>query len=378
MKVEVRPYQICSRCIMDTSDPRIRFDSNGECCHCKVYDHRVKTEVFRGVEGERILAQIVKKIKKHGEGKPYDCLIGVSGGADSTTVIWTLKKFGLRPLAIHLDNGWDSELAVDNIKNTLEKLDIDLYTHVLNWEEFRDLQLAFLKASVPNAEIPTDHAIVALNFKVAMEKGIKYIVNGGNVATEAFVPVAWAYDARDRRHLKAIHKQFGTVPLRSFITRGIPSYLYAVFIKGIRWVTMLNYIDYKKSEAIAVLEKELGWRPYGGKHYESVYTRFYQGYILKHKFGFDKKRAHLANLVLSGDMTRDQALEEVQKEDYIGTELYNEDREFTIKKFGLTEAQFEEIMALPAKTHYDYPNNSWALERMPKLFSTFKKLVTRV
>lgn len=363
---------------MDTTDPNITFDANGECCYCKIYNHRAKNEVFRGPEGEMRLAQIMEKIKKDGEGKPYDCLIGVSGGVDSTFVVWHLKKLGLRPLALHLDNGWNSELAVDNIKNTLEKLDIDLYTYVLDWDEFKDLQLAFLKASVPNAEIPTDHAIVAINFKVAMKHGIKYIVNGGNVSTESFVPVAWAYDARDQRHLKAIHKEFGTVPLRTFPTMGIPAYLCAVLIKGIRWFTLLNYIKYQKSQAMKVLEEELGWRAYGAKHYESVYTRFYQGYILKQKFGFDKKRAHLANLVLSGDMSRAQALAAVQEEDYIGTGIYFEDREFAIKKLGLSEAQFEEIMARSVKTHYDYPNNSWALERMPKVFASFKRFVTSI
>ncbi len=346
--------------------------------YCKIYDQRVKNEVFHGPEGERRLEQIIEKIRNEGRGKPYDCLIGVSGGVDSTFVAWRLKKAGLRPLALHLDNGWNSELAVDNIKNTLARLDIDLYTHVLDWDEFRDLQLAFLKASVPNAEIPTDHAIVAVNFKVAMQHGIKYVVNGANVSTEAFVPVAWAYDARDKRHLTAVRNRFGTVPLSTFPTMGVPGYLYAVMVRGIRWFTLLNYVDYKKSEAMKILESELGWRSYGGKHYESVYTRFYQGYILKHKFGFDKKRAHLANLVLSGDMSREKAIAAMEEEDYIGTEIYYQDREFTIKKFGLTEKQFEEIMALPVKTHYVYPNNSLMLERMPKVFAAFKRFVTRI
>lgn len=363
---------------MDTSDPDITFDANGVCCYCKIYDKRVATEVFGGTEGEQKLAHIIEKIKHQGRGKDYDCLIGVSGGADSTTAVWTLVKMGLRPLAVHLDNGWNSELAVDNIKKTLEKLDVDLYTYVLDWDEFRDIQLAFLKASVPNCEIPTDHAIVALNFKVAIEQGIKFIVNGGNVATEAFVPDAWAYNARDLRHLKAIHQRFGTMPLRSFLTMGILGSLYAVFVKGIRWITILNYVEYRKAEAIKGLQEELGWRPYGGKHYESIYTRFYQGYILRKKFGFDKRRAHLANLVLSGEISRERALAEIEEEDYVGGSLWTEDREFVIKKLGLSEAQFEEIMALPVKTHYDYPTNRWALENMPKFFAVLKKIATGV
>jgi N-acetyl sugar amidotransferase len=361
---------------MDTSDPDITFDDHGVCCFCKIHDERLRNEVFRGPEAEQRLETIVQKMKEDGKGKPYDCLIGLSGGTDSSMAVWTLKKLGLRPLALHLDNGWDSELAVDNIKKTLDKLGVDLYTYVLDWDEFRDLQLAFLKASVPNSEIPTDHAIVALNFKVAMEQQIKYIVNGSNVATEAFVPTAWAYDARDLRHLKAVHKRFGTIPLRSFPMLGIVGSLSAVFIKGIRWLSILNYVNYKKSEAIKLLQEELEWRPYGGKHYESVYTRFYQGYILKKKFGFDKRRAHLANLVLSGDLSREQALTEIAQEDYIDTGLWVEDREFVIKKLQLTEAQFEAIMTLPVKTHYDYPNNSWAFEKMPKLFGFLKKIAT--
>jgi N-acetyl sugar amidotransferase len=363
---------------MDTSDPDITFDDQGVCCYCKIYDERMKNEVFCGSEGEQRLKVIVDKMKEAGRGKPYDCLIGVSGGADSTTAVWTLKMMDLRVLAVHLDNGWDSELAVDNIKKTLEKLEVDLYTYVLDWDEFRDLQLAFLKASVPNCEIPTDHAIIALHFKVALDQGIKYIANGANVATEAFIPRAWSYESRDLRHLRAIHQRFGTVPLRSFPTLGMISALYTILVKGIRWITVLNYVDYKKPQAIKLLQEELGWRPYGGKHYESVYTRFYQGYILKKKFGFDKKRAHLANLVLSGNLSRDQALAEVEQEDYIGTALWSEDYEFVVKKFGLSQAQFEEIMALPVKTHYDFPSNRWAIERMPRLFDFFKKIATRV
>lgn len=375
---ENRQYQICTRCIMDTSDPRITFNEDGVCCYCELYDRRVASEVFRGREGEERLRAMVERIKKVGEGKPYDCMIGVSGGVDSTYVVWHLKKLGLRPLALHVDNGWNSELAVDNIKKAMDALDVDLVTHVLDWEVFRDLQLSFLKASVPNAEIPTDHAIDGISFQVAMKHGIKYLINGGNIATEAFVPGAWVYDSRDLHHIEAIQRQHGTKSLRNFPSMGIAGYAYAIFVKGIRWVTLLNYVDYKKSEAIEVLKRELGWRPYGGKHFESVYTRFYQGYILKEKFGFDKKRAHLANLVLSEDMTRSQALDEIAAEDYIGTDLYNEDRAFTVKKLGLTESQFKEIMALPVKTHYDYPNNSYVLEQMPGMFRMFKKFVTRV
>lgn len=363
---------------MDTSDPDIEFNEDGTCCYCDLYDRRVATEVFTGQEGKEILNGIIEKIKAKGIGKPYDCMIGVSGGVDSTYAIWKLKEMGLRPLALHVDNGWNSELAVDNIKKVLEKLDIDLVTVVLDWEAFRDLQLSFLRASVADAEVPTDHIYDNVNFRVAMEHGFKYLINGGNIATEAFVPKAWGYDSRDYRHLKALHKQFGTRSIKSLPLKSLTQYGFSIFFKGVRWITILNYMDYNKPLAIQELEAEFGWRPYGGKHFESIYTRFYQGYILKHKFGFDKRRAHLANLVLSENITREQALAEIAEEDYIGTKIYEEDRELVIKKLDLTEKKFKEIMALPVKSHLDYPNSSFVLRGMPGVLSLVKRFAKRV
>lgn len=363
---------------MDTSDPDIEFDADGVCVHCRHYDERVTGEVIRGEAGRARLAAIAERMKRAGRGRSYDCLIGVSGGIDSTMAVSILRQLGLRVLAIHLDNGWNSELAVDNIKRMLEKLDVELYTHVIDWEEFKDLQLSFLKASVCNLEIPTDHAIGALHFKVASEQGIKYVVTGGNVMTEAFLPTAWSYDPRDLRHLKAIHRRFGSARLRSFPRLGIFRTLYYVFVRGIRWVSILNYADYDKREATRVLQEDFGWRPYGGKHYESVYTRFFQGYILPTKFGFDKRRAHLANLVLSGEMTRDQAIEELATNPYIGSQLWTEDRSFVTKKLGLTDQAFDELMTMPPKSHYDYPTHRFLFERLPSLFAVFKRLATKV
>lgn len=374
----VREYQICRRCIMDTSDPGIVFDDAGICGYCRIYDKRISEEVYRGEEGRRRLDAIVARLKDRGRHRAYDCVAGVSGGVDSTMAVWLLKKLGLRVLAVHLDNGWDSELAVDNIKKTLDALEIDLHTTVLDWDEFRDLQLSFLRASVPNCEIPTDHAIVAANFRAAIQHRISSVVIGSNIATEAFVPTEWAYDARDLRHLRAIHRRFGTIPLRTFPTLSVLSSLHAVFVRRIRWLSILNYVDYRKAETIELLRTELGWRPYGGKHYESVYTRFYQGYILKKKFGFDKARAHLANLVLSGEMTREAALAELSREPYIGTRLWADDREFVIKKLGLTDVEFEALMAAAPKRHYDYPTNRFIYEQMPTLFGFLKRVATRL
>ncbi|MBI4705042.1 MAG: N-acetyl sugar amidotransferase [Deltaproteobacteria bacterium] len=364
---------------MDTSDPEIQFDHpSGRCSYCKLYDHRVRHDLFHGEERERKLAAIVAKVKAEGSGHEYDCLIGLSGGVDRTTAVWELKKRGLRPLAIHLDNGWNAELAVDNIKKVLDKLQIDLYTYVIDWEEFKDIQLSFLRASVPNSEIPTDHAIVCLHLKVALERNIRYMFIGANLATEAFMPVAWGYDPRDLKHLRAIHRRFGNVPLTTFPQLSVRTSLYAVLWRRIRWLSVLNYVSYDKQSAIEMLRQHFGYRPYGAKHFESVYTRFFQGYILPVKFGFNKKRAHLSSLVLSGGISRAQALEDMAKEDYVGTALCAEDREFVIKKLGLTEAEFEEIMRLPPRSHYHYPNNRLLFERMPWLFGRFKRLVTTV
>lgn len=365
--------QTCSRCIMDTSDPEIQFDSAGVCSHCKDYEIRVRDELAPVAEREARLQALVSKIKERGKNLPYDCIIGVSGGVDSTMVAYHVKRLGLRPLAVHLDNGWNSELAVDNIKKTIETLQIDLATHVIDWEEFRDLQLSFLKASVPNCEIPTDHAIYACLFQVAKQQGTRYIIVGSNVVTEALLPRAWGYVNLDLKHIKAIHRRFGTVPLKTFPHQNLPSFLFDVLVRGIRAIPLLNYVDFNKADAKQLIQRELGWRDYGGKHFESIYTRFFQGYILPTKFGYDKRRAHLSNLVLSGQITREQAIKEMDRSPYAGVD-FAEDREFVIKKLGITEAEFEAILNAPPRLHRDYPSHHYFFLGMPKLKKAFKKL----
>lgn len=371
----VAPYRICTRCIMDTSDPDIIFDGEGRCNHCTTLLARVQAEVYSGSEGRDRLARIVERIQAEGKGRDYDCVIGVSGGVDSTYVAYVVKKAGLRPLAVHFDNGWDSELAVDNIKRTLDTLGIELYTHVVDWEEFRDLQVAFLRASVPNAEIPTDHAINALLYRVAARHGLRYVITGSNVATEAILPFAWAYYNIDYRHLKAIHRRFGKLPLRTFPTLPLPSYVYYLFVRRLKLIRILNYVEYRKPAAMEILEKELGWRKYPAKHFESVYTRFFQGYILPRKFGYDKRRAHLSCLVCTGDMTREAALEEMTKDAYAGLNV-EEEKGFIIKKLGLAPSDFEAIMAAPPKTYADYPSNAWLFHKFPQVKKIVRKLAT--
>ena len=346
-------YRMCTRCVMDTTDPDIVFDENGVCNHCHTYDRMVREYVVDGEEGLRHLEQTAQKIRKDGQGMKYDCVIGVSGGVDSTYVAYRVKKLGLRPLAVHLDNGWDSELAVKNIEETLKRLDIDLYTEVLDWEEFKDIQISFLKASTPDSEIPTDHAINALLGNLAQKIGVKYVIIGSNVRTETHLPRAWSQGHLDWKYIREIQKRFGTQPFRTFPHIGFFTYYLRMLTQ--KRVEILNCLGYNKKESLRVLQEELGWRYYGGKHYESIYTRFYQGYILPEKFGFDKRRSHLSSLVCSGEVTREQALEELKVPTYAPS-MQEEDREYVVKKLGLTDAEFAAIMSAPRKSYWDYPS----------------------
>ena len=368
-------YRICKRCIMDTTDPDIQIDENGICNHCRNYYVRVANEVHSGAKGKHRLDELVARIKAHGHGKEYDCVTGVSGGVDSSMVMYTLHKLGLRPLVVHLDNGWNTELANGNIKRMLGILNIELHTTVIEWEEFKDLQLSFLKASVPNAEIPTDHAINALLFNTAAKYKIKYIIGGGNVATEGILPRSWGYYSADLKHLKAIHKRFGKVPLKTLPKLRLTTFLYNVIVRGIRIIPILNYIDYKKSKAMEIIQKEFGWRYYALKHYESIYTRFFQGYILPKKFGYDKRRAHLSCLICSGDMLRENALAEMERDPYADYNL-DEEKSFVIKRLGITEQEFERLMNLPVKSHSNYPSNAFVFDGLPRLRAVFKKIAT--
>lgn len=358
MKID---YRLCARCVMDTSDPDIVFDENGHCNHCTRYMVRVATEVRSGQASGTGLEQIIDKIRLEGRGRDYDCVTGVSGGVDSTYVIYHLKKLGLRPLAVHFDNGWNSELAVANIKNALDRLNIDLDTTVVEWEEFKDLQLSFLKASVPNCEIPTDHAITATLVKAASKVRTRYVINGSNVATEGILPISWVYYSHDLYHMKAIHRGFGTIPIRS--TPTIPLWMFSskIVTGEYKMVNLLNYIPYDKYSAVEALKSELGWQYYGGKHYESVYTRWFQGYYLPTKFGFDKRRAHLSALVCAGQIERDSALIELERNPYADNDLEG-DMAFVLKKFGLSYGDMEQLIKAPNQKHTDYPNRGRFIE----------------
>lgn len=359
-----RDYRICRRCVMDTSDPEITFDAQGVCRHCHAYDRVVSACVVRGNEGRARLASIVDRIKDEGKRKRYDCVIGLSGGVDSSYVAYLVKQLGLRPLAVHLDNGWNSETAVRNIEQLVKKLGIDLHTRVLDWEEFRQLQVSFLRASTPDSEIPTDHAIVAALYRTARQHRVGWLIEGANVVTESMVPRTWSHGHFDWRYIRHVNRAFGGAELSSYPRLTAFDFEVRFRMRNLQRLQLLHYVDYRKQEALETLTRELGWVPYGKKHYESIYTRFYQGYILPTKFGFDKRRAHLSCLVNNGELTREEALAEL-KEPAMSGEQLREDRAFVLKKLGLTEPEFEAIMALPRKTFWDYPSYETELYPSP-------------
>ncbi len=371
-----RKYQRCNRCIMDTTDPNIEFDERGWCNHCRHHDERARNELLPYEERDHRLQRLAEEIRRTGENKPHDCLIGLSGGVDSTTVAYHVRRLGLRPLAFHLDNGWGSECAVKNIENICTRLDIDLVTHVIDWEEFRDLQLAYFQASVPNIEAVSDHAINALVFHVAAKYGIKYYISGANLATEGIMPDAWGYDCRDWKNIRAIHKRFGRLPIPTYPHCSLLDFFYYLFVCRIKYIPLLNYVDYVKEDAKSMIKRELAWEDYGTKHYESIFTRFYQAYILPVKFGYDKRLAHLSVLICSGQITREEALEELRKPLYT-EDKFREDIEYFLEKIALTRLEFADIMNLPVRSHEEFPSNAWFFRRSKYLINNIIKKVVK-
>jgi N-acetyl sugar amidotransferase len=367
------PYRACSRCIMDTiADPRISFTEEGLCQHCQRYDELVSARRLKGEHGRQALQKLVGQIQAAGRGKEYDCIIGVSGGVDSTYVAWLVKHHGLRPLAVHFDNGWNSELATKNIERVLHNIGIDLYTYVVDWEEFRDLQRAFLEASTPDGEIPTDHAISALLWSEATKRGIKYIISGMNFATESISVPDWSYGHSDWRYIRDVHRRFGRAELKTYPHFSLPFLFYVNVLCGIRIVSILNYVDYNKEQAMQLLQNELGWKDYGGKHHESIYTRFFQGYILPRKFGVDKRYGHLSDLINAGQITRAQALAEMQRPPY-SENLQQEDLVYVMKKLRLSQEQFENIMQAPIHSFRNYQNLYEPVQMLRKTVNQLRK-----
>jgi len=352
-----REYQICKSCIMDTSDPLIVFDDQGVCNHCLYFKNNVTPVWYPNEEGQKHLDQMIIDVKAYGQGKQYDSIIGLSGGVDSSYLAAKVSEWGLRPLAVHVDAGWNSELAVKNIEQIIKKTGLDLITHVVDWEEMRDLQLAFLRSHVANQDIPQDHVYFAALYKYAVKNDIKYTINGSNYATESILPTAWGYDSMDGHHVSAIHKQFGKQRLKQYEILGFFDWhVYFPLIKNLTILKPLNYIQYSKSDAIDYLEKEYGWQYYGGKHYESRWTRFFQAHYLPTKFGYDKRKAHLSSIIVSGEITRAEALAEMEKPLYTGNELAD-DKRFVAKKLRISVDELEDLVNHSPRHYSEFPNN---------------------
>jgi N-acetyl sugar amidotransferase len=352
-------YRICSNCIMDTSDSSISFDVRGWCDYCNNFHRNILPNWHPGERGEREIIPVIEKIKRHGRGKSHDCVIGISGGVDSSYVTYCAKaKFGLRPLLFHVDAGWNSQQAVNNIEKLVDALGVDLHTEVIDWQEMKDLQLAFFKAQVPHIDTPQDHAFFAALYNFAARRGFKYVLTGANYSTESVrEPLEWHYHASDLRQLKDIHRRFGTRPLKSFPMADIFTYkLYYRFVKGVQVVKLLNYVPFRKEEAMQELVDKFDWQRYAHKHYESRFTRFYEGYWLPTKFGYDKRRAHFSSLILTGQMARDEALERIGKPAY-SEETIAQDFEYIATKLDLTVAELKTIMAGPNRSYKDYSNS---------------------
>lgn len=351
-----RPYRVCARCVMDTSVPDIRFDAAGVCNYCHAGD-RTLAALPSEAEGEHRLTPVVERAKALGRGREYDVIVGISGGVDSSYASVLAARYGLRALAVHFDNGWNSELAVENIQRVVEATGFDLMTYVIDWPEFRDLQRAFLKASVIDIEMVTDHAITAALVRLADEHRIPLILSGMNKATEHGMPAAWVWNKEDWTNIRAIHARFGTVPLRSYphLTRRRWLAIRALR-SGLRVIDVLNHVHYRRDRAAETLARDLGWREYGGKHHESVFTRFYQSWILPTKFGVDKRRVHLSARIRNGELGRDHALAELEQPLYTGGSLAIE-REFVLKKLGFSDVEFDQIIATPPRSHAAFPSD---------------------
>jgi N-acetyl sugar amidotransferase len=359
-KVASKPYRICANCIMDTSDSNITFDDRGWCDYCNNYYKNILPHWHPDdAIGRAEIERQVDAIKRDGKGRDHDCLIGISGGVDSSYVVYIAKeKFGLRPLLYHVDAGWNSQQAVHNVERLVDGLGVELYTEVINWEEMKDLQLAFFKAQVPHVDTPQDHAFFAGLYNFAAKEGVKHILTGANYSTECVrEPLEWHYHASDLRQLRDIHAKFGTRPLKTFPTADIFTYkLYYRYVKGVRVVKPLNYVPYRKEPAMQELVDRFGWQRYAHKHYESRFTRFYEGYWLPTKFGYDKRRAHFSSLILTEQLTRDEALKKIAQPAY-DAETIAQDFEYVATKLDLSVPEFRAIMGGPNKTYRDYKNS---------------------
>lgn len=353
--------QLCNNCVMDTSDTNITFDDKGICDHCNSFHHDLKPTWHTDERGRQELEKIIATIKQHGKKHDFDCIMGMSGGADSSYMLHlVVKEFGLRPLVFHVDGGWNSQIAVDNINVMINKLGLDLYTEVINWEEMKDFQLAYFKSGLPNIDVPQDHAFVATLYNFAAKYNIKYILNGGNYSTECVRnPLNWLYYGTDMSQINYIRKRFSTIPWKTYPFSSVLRHkFYLRYIKGVQVVKPLNYRPYIKADAMEFLRQEYGWQPYSQKHFESRFTRFYEGYWLPKRFGYDTRKVQYSSLILTGQMTREEALEKLSRPALSDDEVRQE-FEYIATKLGISTDELQSYLAMPLKSHRDYPNQEW-------------------
>ncbi|MCM1232150.1 MAG: N-acetyl sugar amidotransferase [Clostridium sp.] len=362
IKMERRPFQRCTRCVMDTTDSKIVFDENGVCDHCNNFDKNIKPLWDSNTNRFEELEELADKIREAGKGRDYDCILGLSGGADSSYLAYIAKEvMHLRPLAFVVDTGWNLNVAVENIEKIVKGLELDMYTEVVNWKEMSDLQLSFFKAQISSQDFPQDHAIFAALYNYAVKHHIKYVLTGGNNATE-FIrpPVEWLF-LNDLTLAKDIHKKFGQRPLKTFPMCGMFKYrIVYKYLYGMKRVYPLDYVVYNKPDVEKMLHEKYGWTRYENKHYENVFTRFFEGYYLPHKFGFDTRKNVYSNQILAGTMTREEAVKLLEEAPY-DTDMMEQDKEYIAKKLGVSAEEFEQIIEGENKSPMDYKNSYWII-----------------
>ena len=350
---------ICTRCVMDTSDPEIRFDAQGRCSHCTDALERLEKFYLPDARGQARLQGLIAEMKAAGRGKAYDCIIGLSGGTDSSYLAYKSKAWGLRPLIFHVDGGWNTEQSQQNVQNVAAWLGYDLHVHTVDWEEMKDLQVAYLRSALANQDVPQDHLFFAVLFREAKKAGIKYWLSGSNLVSESILPVSWEHTALDSRQIRAVHTTFGSRPLQTFPLLSFfeccKFYGEIPLLQTVRAIKPLNLMPYDVFKARQEMAAAFGWQDYGGKHDEPRFTKLFQNYYQPKKFGYEKRRAHLASLIVSGIMTRDEALAEMEKPLYDPAELET-DIAHVCGKLGITRADWEGFMALPNRHYTDYPN----------------------
>ena len=367
-------YQVCRRCVMDTTAADIEFDADGVCSYCTEFLSRSGAELAKDPQVRaRERDRFIQGVKAAGSGRKYDCIIGVSGGVDSSWALVQAVRLGLRPLAVHMDNGWNSELAQNNIANLVRGLGVDLYTHVIEWNEYRELMQAFFDADVIDVELLYDNAMAAVNYQQAARHGVHHILAGTNQATEGMrIPASWVWFKFDRKNIRWLGQHFRRRSLSTFPAIGTFGYLWYEFVRKIHWISFLDFFEYHKQEALDVLQKEFGYKPYPYKHYESIFTRFYQGYILPQKFGVDKRRVHFSTLIASGQMSRESAVSGLEGIAYASEKALEEDKLYFVKKMGWTLAELDAYIRRPAVAHSQYPSERPLWDRLQRLRRQFR------